>query len=121
MADNLVTREIRRLNAATRVSLKGLRMCWQNEAAFRFEVLLAVFFIPLGLWLGASPAEKALLAGTSIIVMIVEVLNSGIEAVVDRIGQEKHELSALAKDLGSAAVLLSMVLFWLVWGLILFL
>ncbi len=82
--------------------------------------MASVILIPLGLYLGQGGVEKALLAGVCIFVMIVEVLNSSIEAVVDRVGHEHHELSGLAKDLGSAAVLLSLTLFALIWALVLF-
>lgn len=119
MADNPATRELARLVRAGRVSLHGLRMCWRNEAAFRLEVVLALIFVPLGLWLGQGGVEKVLLAGSCFMVMITEVINSAVEAVVDRISDEHHPLSGLAKDLGSAAVFLSMVLFWLTWTLIL--
>lgn len=116
---NPVTQEIRRLQAAARFSWQGLRMCWRNEAAFRTEVVVAVFFIPFGLWYGTGGVEKALLAGSCLIVMITELLNSAVEAAVDRISAERHELSGLAKDLGSAAVMVSMMLFWVTWGSIL--
>ena len=82
--------------------------------------MASVILIPLGLYLGQGGVEKALLAGVCIFVMIVEVLNSSIEAVVDRVGHEHHELSGLAKDLGSAAVLLSLTLLALIWALVLF-
>jgi len=110
---------LKRILSACGYSYKGLRSCWRNEAAFRQEVLAAVVMVPLGLSLGGDGAEKALLAGTCLFVLIVEVLNSGLEAVVDRIGHEHHDLSGLAKDLGSAAVMLSLGLLGLTWGLIL--
>jgi diacylglycerol kinase (ATP) len=90
------------------------------EAAFRQELMAGIILFPLAFWLGDTGAEKALLAGTCMLVLVVEVLNSSIEAVVDRIGHEHHDLSGLAKDLGSAAVLLSIVTLVLVWGLVLF-
>ena len=82
--------------------------------------MASIVFIPLGLFLGEGGVEKVLLVGVCFLVMIVEVLNSGIEAVVDRVGQEHHELSGLAKDLGSSAVLLSLLLFVITWILVLF-
>jgi len=100
-------------------SLAGLRAAWRHESAFRQELLVALIVIPLGLWLGQGGVEKALLAGSWVLVLIVELLNSAIEAVVDRIGAERHELAGRAKDLGSAAVLLTILLAILIWGLIL--
>ena len=111
---------VRRLYAATIYSLQGLRAAFRNEAAFRQEVILSIFLIPLGLWLGESGVERALLAGTILLVMIVELINSGIEAVVDRFGGEHHELSGIAKDVGSAAVLVALVNVIVVWCLVLF-
>jgi diacylglycerol kinase (ATP) len=111
---------IKRIISAFGYSMNGLKSCWKMEAAFRQEVLASIILIPLGLYLGQSGTEKALLVGICLFVIIVEVLNSGIEAVVDRVGHEHHELSGLAKDLGSAAVLLSLTLFALIWALVLF-
>jgi diacylglycerol kinase (ATP) len=110
----------RRLVLAFLNSWKGFRGAFEAEAAFRQEVALAVVLIPLGFWLGDTPIEKALLVGSVLFVLIVELLNTGIETVVDRIGLERHALSGLAKDVGSAAVLLSFVVLLLVWGLLLF-
>lgn len=110
---------IRRLVNATRYSLEGLAAAARHEAAFRQELLLAVVLLPLGLWLGANGVERALLAGSVLLVLIVELLNSGVEAAVDRISAEHHELSKRAKDFGSAAVMLSLVLTGLVWVLVL--
>ncbi len=101
-------------------SLRGFSGCWKNEAAFRQEVLGCVILVPLGLWLGEGGVEKSLLVGVCLLLLIVEILNSGIEAAIDRIGHEHHELSGLAKDLGSTAVFISLVLVGIVWGLILF-
>jgi diacylglycerol kinase (ATP) len=95
-------------------SLAGLRAGW-NETAFRQEVLAALFLIPLAFWLGTGWVETALLAGSVLIVMITELLNTAIEAVVDRVGPEWHDLSKRAKDMGSAAVLLSLVLCSGIW------
>lgn len=95
--------------------MKGLAAAYRYEAAFRQEVWLAVVLIPLALVLGQSWPEKSLLIGSVIVLLIVELLNSAIEAVVDRVGDEYHVLAGRAKDMGSAAVLLTMVLIGLVW------
>ena len=108
-----------RIAAAARYSARGLMACWRNEAAFRQEILACLVLIPLGLWLGEGGLERALLAGSLLLVLVVEVINSAIEAVVDRVGPERHELSGRAKDLGSAAVLLALLNVCLVWGLVL--
>lgn len=110
---------IKRVISAAGYSWNGLKACWRMEAAFRQEVSLAIIFIPLGLWLGIGGVEKALLVGACLLVMIIEVVNSSIEAAIDRIGPERHELSGLAKDLGSAAVMLSLIAFATTWLLIL--
>jgi len=109
---------IRRIVNATFYSLAGLRAAWQHEAAFRQEVMLAVVLIPTGVWLGHTAVERSLLIGTCLLVLIVELLNSGIEAIVDRVGTEPHRLSGQAKDLGSVAVFMSLTLVLVVWGLI---
>jgi diacylglycerol kinase (ATP) len=108
-----------RINAAFFNSLKGFKATWIHEEAFRQEVYLFIIGAPLGIWLGETGIEKLLLVGSIIIVMIVELLNTGIEIVVDRISFERHELSGRAKDVGSAAVLSSLVFAGLAWGLIL--
>ena len=95
-------------------SLQGLRAGW-GEAAFRQESIAAVVLLPLAFWIGRGWVQVALLAGTVLLVMIVELLNTGIEAVVDRIGPEWHDLSKRAKDMGSAAVLLALLLAIGVW------
>lgn len=100
-------------------SKAGLLAAYQNEAAFRSLVWTAIFLFPLGLFLGQTPVEKAVLCGVLLIPLVVELLNSAIEAVVDRISLERHELSKRAKDMGSAAQLLAMALVMLTWGLIL--
>lgn len=97
----------------------GLRSAWRREAAFRQEVALAAVMIPLGVWLGGTGAERALLSGSVALVLIVELLNSAIESVVDRFGDEWHVLCGCAKDMGSAAVLLSLLAMALVWVLVL--
>jgi diacylglycerol kinase (ATP) len=110
---------LRRLWNALRYSLSGLRAAWDNEDAFRQEVWLAVLLIPLALWLPVSATQSALLAGSVLLVMIVELVNSAIEAAVDRISLDNHHLAKRAKDIGSAAVLLALVNLLLVWGLVL--
>ncbi len=109
-----------RLWRATEYSLAGLRAAFRHEQAFRQEVYLLLIVVPLGLWLGDSPVEKVLLIGSWLIVMIVELLNSAVEAVVDRIGSEQHELSGRAKDIASAAVMVALTLAGLTWLLLLF-
>jgi diacylglycerol kinase (ATP) len=98
---------------------KGYVGAFREEAAFRQELALCLVLFPLGLWLGESGVERALLVGPIFIILIVELLNSGIEATVDRIGLERHQLSGLAKDLGSAAVFTSFALLAVVWALVL--
>lgn len=99
--------------------MQGFKACYELEEAFRQEVWTLGPLLPLGLWLGESPIERAMLAGSLLIVPIVELLNSAIEASVDRVGLERHELSARAKDIASAAVFLSIAFASLVWALIL--
>lgn len=108
-----------RLGEALRHSWRGLQSCWQREAAFRQELLACLILVPAALWYGEDGTEKALLIAACLLVLLTEVLNSAIETVVDRIGEERHDLSGLAKDLGSAAVLLSMLVFLSIWGLVL--
>ena len=100
-------------------SLKGLRSAWQVESSFRLEVYLFVVLGPLGLWLGQGPIEKVLLVGSLLLVLSAELLNSAVEAVIERYGPEFHELAGRAKDMGSAAVFVLMVNVILVWSLIL--
>lgn len=100
-------------------SWKGFKGAFKFEAAFRQEIALAVLLLPLGVWLGRTGVEKALLVGSVLLVLVVELLNTGIETVVDRIGLERHELSGLAKDVGSTAVLLSFAMLIATWGFIL--
>ena len=107
---------VTRIINATGYSMKGLKSAWINEAAFRQELVLVLALMPLAGWLGNSLNEILLLICISWLVVIVEVLNSAIEAVVDRIGSERHELSGRAKDLGSAAVFIALALNALVWG-----
>ncbi|MFL6549025.1 MAG: diacylglycerol kinase [Povalibacter sp.] len=107
---------IRRLLLAFVNSWAGFKGAFKFEAAFRQEVALAVVLLPLGVYLGKTGVERALLLGSVVFVLIVELLNTGIETVVDRIGLERHELSGLAKDVGSTAVLLAFALLGIVWG-----
>jgi diacylglycerol kinase (ATP) len=112
-------RGIDRILRAARASWLGLVGAFQEEAAFRQELALAVVVIPLGLWLGHNGVERALLVAPMLLVLVVELLNSAIEATVDRIGLERHVLAGLAKDIGSAAVFMSFVLLAAVWLLVL--
>jgi diacylglycerol kinase (ATP) len=100
-------------------SLKGLRAGWRHEASFRLEASLAVVLIPLGFWLGRGGLEKLALIFPPILVLSAELLNSAIEAVVDKVSTEFHELAGRAKDMGSAAVFLLQALVLVSWGLIL--
>lgn len=109
----------RRLLLAFVNSWKGFRGAFRFEAAFRQEVALAVVLLPLGAYLGKTGVEKALLVSSVLFVLVVELLNTGIETVVDRIGLERHELSGLAKDVGSTAVLLSFGVLVVIWGFLL--
>lgn len=100
-------------------SLAGLKHAWSYESSFRLEVALFAVLAPLGLWLGDSGVERALLVGSLMLVLIVEVINSAVEAVVDRFGGEHHTLSGRAKDLGSASVFLTDLLVIVCWACIL--
>lgn len=108
-----------RLMRAFRYSQAGLQAAYRHEQAFRQEIWGLVLVLPLGLWLGGNGVERALLVGSGLLVPVVELLNSGLEAVVDRIGPEHHELSGRAKDMGSAAVLIAIGIAILVWTLVL--
>lgn len=110
---------INRLIKAAGYSWNGLKAAYCCEEAFRQEVWLAIVLIPAGLFLGETGVEKVILCGSVILLMITELLNSAIEAVVDRLGSEWNKLSGQAKDMGSAAVLLAMVLLALSWLLVL--
>lgn len=112
-------RGLKRLVNAFGYSMAGFRACFRHEEAFRQEVYVSLIALPAGLWLGATGVERALLVGSWLIVPIVELLNSAIEANVDRVGPERHELSGRAKDIASAAVLLSLVFAATVWALVL--
>ena len=105
-----------RIVHATGHSISGLRLAYGNESAFRQEVWLATLMLPIAFWLGRGWVEVALLAGSVMLVMIVELLNSAVEAVVDRVSYDWHELSKRAKDFGSAAVMLSLLLCGCIWA-----
>jgi diacylglycerol kinase (ATP) len=99
-------------------SMAGIKAAWKNEQAFRWEAAIVLLMMPVGLWLGRTAVERALLIASSMSILIAELLNSAVEAVVDRIGPERHELSKRAKDMGSAAAFISMISAIVVWGLI---
>lgn len=109
-----------RLVAATENSISGLRAAWRGEEAIRQEVVLLILLTPAAFWLGTTAVEYILLLGTLLLIITTELLNSAIESTVDRIGTEHHELSGRAKDIGSAAVMVSMALATLTWALLLF-
>jgi diacylglycerol kinase (ATP) len=111
---------LRRLWNAFHYSLAGLKAAYRNEDAFRKEILLAAALIPLALFLPAGAVGKALMIASVLLVLIVELLNSSVEATVDRISLEDHQLAKRAKDIGSAAVLMSLINLAAVWALMLF-
>jgi diacylglycerol kinase (ATP) len=121
-----VIREGERPDGLTRLwlallnSLRGIANCYRSEAAFRQELWGLIVVVPLAFYLGSTAVERALLLGSYLVLLIVELLNTGIEVVVDRIGLERHALSGFAKDLGSAAVLLALVLVALTWAVVIF-
>jgi len=122
MADNKLPPKktgIPRLIAATGYSMQGLRYAFRNEEAVRWEMIAFLILAPTALLLGEGAVEKVLLFGCLVLVIVVELLNTAIEAVVDRVGQDFHELSGVAKDLGSACVLISLCLTVFVWGMLL--
>jgi diacylglycerol kinase (ATP) len=98
-----------------RYSWQGLRAGWRTQAALRYEFCVLLVAVPLALWLGRTNVERALLIGSCLLVIVVELINSAIESVVDRIGSEFHDLSGRAKDLGSAAVFCSIILAATIW------
>jgi diacylglycerol kinase (ATP) len=108
----------RRLWNATGYSIAGLKAAWCNEAAFRQELVIVLILLPTALWLGETLTQRALLIFSLLAVLVVELLNSAIETVVDRIGSEPNELSGRAKDLGSAAVMISLIAAGVVWSLV---
>lgn len=109
-----------RIIRATGFSWQGICAAYRHEAAFREEIWLCAVMVPLGLYVGADGVEKALLVASVLLLPMVEILNSALEAVVDRFGGEQHELSGRAKDMGSAAVAIAIGIMTLVWVLILF-
>ncbi len=106
---------IARLIAATGYSLKGFRAAWKHEEAFRIEATLACVCIPLAFWVGQNLTHQLLLVMSCAIVILAELFNSAIEAAIDRFGSEMHPLSGQAKDIGSAGVFTSLMLFLIVW------
>ncbi|KAF1715162.1 diacylglycerol kinase [Pseudoxanthomonas yeongjuensis] len=108
-----------RILKATVWSLQGLRAAWLHESSFRLEVVLLVVLTPLAIWLGEGAIERVLLIGSCLLVLSAELLNSAVEAVIERYGPEFHELAGRAKDMGSAAVFVLMMNVLLCWGLIL--
>jgi diacylglycerol kinase (ATP) len=114
-ADNQAPNPFFRLYKASGYSLAGLRSAFTYEQAFRLEVYLSFILIPLAIWLAQTPIELILLVGSWVMVMIIELINSAVEATVDRIGSEIHALSGRAKDMGSAAVMISVLLFLFTW------
>jgi len=117
-ATNRRNRGLRRLIKAFWYSLAGFQVAWKNEESFRQEVILTILVIPLGLWLGTTWTQKALLISVYLIIPLIELINSAIETLVDRMGSEHHRLSGRAKDLGSAAVFLSICITIIAWGII---
>lgn len=107
---------LRRIVNATKYSARGFADAWKYEAAFRQELTLALLLVPVAAWLGRTPVEHLMLIGSCVFVLVVELLNSAIETAVDRFGDEPHELSGRAKDLGSAAVFLSLMIVAAVWA-----
>ncbi len=110
----------RRIIRATRVSYVGMGWAVREEEAFRIELILFLLMVPFAFWLGGNAVERIILFWSLLLVLIVELLNTAVEVVVDRIGLERHVLSGRAKDLGSAAVHLSLLQVPIVWGLVLF-
>lgn len=121
MADEIghLPRGPARIIKATIWSMQGLRAAWLHESSFRLEVCLLVVLAPLALWLGDSGVERALLLGSCLLVPMVELLNSAMEAVIERFGNEPHPLAGRAKDMGSAAVCVAMINAGAVWALVL--
>ena len=105
---------------ATRIALEGLAAAWRHEAAFRLEIIACVFLVPLSFFLGKTAVERALLVGSLLLVLIAELLNSALEATLDRISLEEHALVKRAKDVSSAAVGLALLNAAIVWGFVAF-
>ncbi|MDV3255881.1 MAG: diacylglycerol kinase [Lysobacter sp.] len=108
-----------RMLKAAKWSIQGLAAAWLHESSFRLEVYLFVLLAPLACWLGETPVERVLMVGSMLMVLSVELLNSSIEALIERYGPEFHELAGRAKDMGSAAVFVLMLNVLLTWGLLL--
>ena len=121
MADEIghLPRRPGRVLKAAKWSMQGLAAAWRHESSFRLEVYLFVLLAPLACWLGQTPVERVLLIGSMLLVLSIELLNSAIEAVIERYGAEFHELAGRAKDMGSAAVFVLMINVVLTWGIIL--
>lgn len=119
MTDTNKSRGIKHLINAAGYSFNGLVSAFREETAFRHELMAILLLLPLALWFDVSAVERALMIASLLLVLIVELLNSGIEAAIDRVGMERHVLSGRAKDMGSAAVFLALMLVVLVWGVIL--
>ena len=111
---------MKRLWNATLYSIYGIQAAWKDEPAFRQEVLLLIVFGPLGWWLGETPLERAILIAPLFLVLAVELINSAIEACIDRIGEDIHPLSKKAKDTGSAAVLVTLIMTAVLWAGVVF-
>ena len=107
---------LKRIVLAARFSAQGIASAWRHEAAFRLELIAAVLLTPAAFWLGRDAMEILMLLMSLVFILIVELLNSAIEATVDRIGAEHHELAGRAKDMGSAAVFFSLVVVAAAWG-----
>jgi diacylglycerol kinase (ATP) len=114
MADQGV-QGIKRIVNAMGYSIAGFSAAFKNEAAFRQELLLVVVLLPVAIWFGGDAIEKVLLISSLLLILIVELINSAIESVVDRVGSEQHELSGRAKDIGSAAVFLALLNAFIIW------
>lgn len=108
----------RHIKNAVIYSMAGFKAAWMNEMAFRIETVVIAIMMPIGIWMGRTAVERALLIGSCMLILITELLNSAVENAVDRIGAERHILSKQAKDLGSAAAAVSMLTAVIIWGLI---
>lgn len=109
---------LKRVIKATEYSVRGLRSAWRHEVAFRQECMLTALLVPCAFLLGETLTQTALLIGVCLVVLCIELLNSAVEAAVDRIGEEVDDLAGRAKDMGSAAVAIAIALVWLTWGLV---
>lgn len=109
---------LQRVIKATEYSIRGLRSAWRHETAFRQECIIGLVLLPCAFLLGTTLTQTALLIGACLVVLIAELLNSALEAAVDRMGEEFHDLAGRAKDMGSAAVSISILMVWVTWGLV---